>query len=60
MNLKEGNKYLNEMVGLQKDILEEEAKGYDSDDQKLVVLYRRLAIVAQAAVTEGKLNAPQS
>lgn len=60
MNLKEGKKYLDEMVALQKAILAAESEGYNSDDQEIVVLYGRLAIVAQAAVNEAKLNAPHA
>ncbi len=58
VNTKAARQYLDELVGLQKQILDEEAKGYHSDDQLLVVLYRKLKVVAEAAHAELKLNAP--
>lgn len=51
-NTKMATKYRDELLDLQKQIIDEEAKGYHSDDQKLVVLYKKLTAVAQAAVTE--------
>lgn len=55
---KNATKYRDEMVDLEKQILEEEAKGYHSDDQKIVALWRRLSIVARAALDESRQSAP--
>lgn len=59
VNTAKARAYLDELVNLEKQILEEEAKGYHSDDQLLVVIYRRLKIAAQAATAEARINAPQ-
>lgn len=53
VNTKEGNKYQDQSVELQKDILEEESKPYGSqDDDKVVRLRAELAIIADAAKQE--------
>jgi len=53
VNTKEATKYLDECVELQKDILEEEAKPYGSqDDDKVVRLRAQLAVITDAAKQE--------
>ena len=52
LNVKESRKYIDEMVELKRSIVEEEAKGYSSDDAKLEGLYADLAIIVEAARAE--------
>lgn len=49
VNTKMSMKYINELVSLRQDILEEENKGYDSDDAKLETLYKQAQIIQEAA-----------
>jgi hypothetical protein len=56
-NTKEAKKYLNETVEIQEAILKERNKGDERDDAKLETLYKRLAIIAEAAKSELLLRA---
>ena len=48
-NTKEARKYIDEIYEIKQSILEEEQKGYDSDDTKIEYLYKQLAITNEAA-----------
>lgn len=51
-NTEASRKYIDQMVKLKMDILEEEDRGYDSDDAKIESLYKELTIVMQASQQE--------
>jgi hypothetical protein len=55
INSKQATKYLDEMTNIRKELLEETSKGFNSDDQKIVELYKRLEISAQAAYQEFQI-----
>lgn len=53
INTKESHKYLDQLVQLQQDILEEESKPYDQqNDAKVVQLRSQLKIITDAAQQE--------
>ncbi len=53
INTKESRKYLDQLVELQKDVLEEESKSYDQqNDAKVVQLRAELKIISDAAQQE--------
>jgi intein-encoded DNA endonuclease-like protein len=54
-NIKLSRKYVDEMFDIREQLLAEEAKGFNSDDQKIVELRKRLKIVVDAANQEINL-----
>lgn len=60
INTAQARKYLDELVGLEKDLLTEQAKGFDSDDEKIVQIYKKMKIVADATHQEWLTHAAAS
>jgi hypothetical protein len=58
VNTENSRKYLDRSIKLQKEIQEEEARGYYADDAKIEHHYKELQIIAGAAASE--LQALQS
>jgi hypothetical protein len=54
-NTKISRKYIDEMLQLQKELLAEESKGFNSDDQKIVEIRKKLKLVVEAANRELQL-----
>jgi len=52
LNTKQSRKYIDQMVKIKKSILEEESRGYFSDDTKLERLYDELKIIFEAIELE--------
>jgi hypothetical protein len=57
INSKEATKYIDQMVKLKMNIMNEEAKGYNSDDVKIEKWYKELKIVLEAVQQEVALHA---
>ena len=60
INSKNATKYLDKMVSLKKEILEEEAKGYYSDDRLIEQLTSELSIVLEAVKQESIINSKKT
>lgn len=56
LNTKNSRKYIDELVQIKTDILEEEKKQYWSDDAKLEELYSKLKIIFDAVEQEIQLK----
>ena len=48
INMKESRKYVDLMLRIKKEIMEEETKGYDSDDAKIESLQKELKLTLDA------------
>ena len=60
INTEETRKYLTKLYNLRKDILDEDSKGYDSDDAKIENLLKELKITLEAVENEIKLHAAKN
>ncbi len=60
INTESSRKYVNELLEIQKEIQEEEAKGYDANDAKIEALQKRIKIVAEAVKNEIMLHVAKS
>jgi hypothetical protein len=57
VNTENGRKLIVDVKNIKLEILEEEGKGYGSDDAKLETLYSRAKILIEAAQSELNLHA---
>lgn len=56
VNTKNAQKLINDVKDLKLKILEEEGKGYTSDDAKLETLYAQAKVLMEAATSELNLH----
>lgn len=56
INTENARRYLDEMTDLEKELIEENAKGYDSDDRRIEYLYERFKVAQKAFNSEIALN----
>jgi hypothetical protein len=56
VTLKEKTKYIDQYTRLRQDLMHEEAKGYGSDDAKIVMLYKEIHCLTEALNAEISSN----
>lgn len=52
INTKESRKYIDELVNRKQQLSDEQAKGDLSDDARIVWLYKRIGLIAEAALSD--------